>query len=53
MIGKACFIATHRIDSIINADVILLFKNGELIEKGTHKELMNIEGEYKKYFSLN
>ena len=53
MKGKTCFVATHRIDSIINADVILLFKNGELIEKGTHKELMNIEGEYKKFFSLN
>ena len=53
MKGKTCFIVTHRLDSIINADVILIFKNGELIQKGTHKELVNIEGEYKKLFSLN
>ena len=53
MKGKTRFIATHRLDSIINADVILIFKNGELIQKGTHKELINIEGEYKKLFSLN
>ena len=53
MKGKTRFIATHRLDSIINADVILIFKNGELIQKGTHKELINVEGEYKKLFSLN
>ena len=53
MEGKTTFIATHRLDSVINADVILMFKNGELIQKGSHKELINIEGEYKKFFTLN
>ena len=50
---KTTFISTHRLDSAINADVILMFKNGELIQKGSHKELINIEGEYKKFFTLN
>ena len=53
MEGKTTFIATHRLDTVINADVILMFKNGELIQKGSHKELINIEGEYKKFFTLN
>ena len=53
MQGKTTFFATHRLDSIISADVILMFKNGELIQKGSHKELINIEGEYKKMFTLN
>ena len=50
MKGKTTFIATHRLETIINADAILILKNGELIQKGTHKELINIEGEYKNYF---
>jgi ABC-type multidrug transport system fused ATPase/permease subunit len=53
MRGKTTFFATHRLDSIISADVILMFKNGELIQKGSHKELINIKGEYKKMFTLN
>ena len=50
MKGRTSFIATHRLDSIVNADVILFFKNGKLVQKGTHKELINVEGEYKKLF---
>ena len=53
MQGKTTFFATHRLDSIISADIILMFKNGELIHKGSHKELINIEGEYKNMFTLN
>ena len=53
MKGRTTFIATHRLDSIIDADVILVFENGRLIQKGTHRELINCEGEYKKLFELN
>ena len=53
MKGKTTLIATHRLDSIIDANQILVFKNGKLIQNGTHKELINIEGEYKKLFALN
>ena len=53
MKGRTTFIVTHRLDSIIDADVILVFDNGQLIQKGTHKELINVKGEYKKLFALN
>ena len=53
MKGRTTFIVTHRLDSIIDADLILVFENGKLIQKGTHKELINVEGEYKKLFALN
>ena len=53
MKGRTTLIVTHRLDSIINADIILVFENGKLIQKGTHNELINQEGEYKNLFSLN
>ena len=53
MKGRTTFIVTHRLDSIIDADVILVFENGRIIQKGTHNELINIDGEYKNLFSLN
>ena len=53
MKGRTTFIVTHRLDSIIDANIILVFENGRLIQKGTHKELINKEGQYKKLFSLN
>jgi ABC-type multidrug transport system fused ATPase/permease subunit len=53
MKGRTTLIATHRMDSIINASKILVFKNGQLIQNGIHKELINIEGEYKNLFALS
>ena len=53
MKGRTTFFVTHRLDSIINADVILVFENGKLIQKGTHQELIKQEGEYKNLFVLN
>ena len=51
--GRTTFIVTHRLDSIIDADLILVFENGRLIQQGTHRELIIIEGEYKRLFALN
>ena len=53
MKGRTTFIVTHRLDSIKDADVILVFENGKLIQKGTHEELINVNGQYKFLFSLN
>jgi ATP-binding cassette subfamily B protein len=43
------FIA-HRLSTIINADLILFMKNGEIIERGTHSELLNNNDEYVRLF---
>ena len=53
MKGRTTFIVTHRLDTIKNADVILVFENGRLVQKGTHEELINVNGQYKFLFSLN
>ena len=52
MKGRTTFIVTHRLDSIIDADLILVFENGKLIQQGTHYELIHIEGPYKYLFAL-
>ena len=53
MKGRTTFIVTHRLDSVIDADLILVFENGKLIQQGTHYELIHIEGVYKYLFALN
>jgi ABC-type multidrug transport system fused ATPase/permease subunit len=53
MKGRTTFIVTHRLDSIVNADVILVFENGRLVQKGTHEELIKVNGQYKFLFALN
>lgn len=44
--GRTSFIVAHRLSTIINADLILVIKNGEIIEQGNHKELLRLKGEY-------
>lgn len=50
MIGKTSIIVSHRISSIKHADVIIYLKDGEIIEMGTHYELIALKGHY---FKLN
>ena len=44
--GRTSFIVAHRLSTIINADLILVIKDGTVIEKGNHKELLKLKGEY-------
>ncbi len=46
MVGKTSLIVSHRISSIKHADVILYLKDGEIIESGTHEQLLSKKGEY-------
>jgi ABC-type multidrug transport system fused ATPase/permease subunit len=48
--GRTTFIITHRLPIIQNADMILMLQDGELVEKGTHKELMAKGGVYKEIY---
>jgi ATP-binding cassette subfamily B protein len=48
--NKTTIIVSHRISSIKNADTVIVLENGEIIQKGTHNELVNIEGYYKELF---
>ena len=51
MKGKTSFVIAHRLSTIKNADMILLLDNGEIIEKGTHEELLEKNGEYSKLYN--
>jgi ATP-binding cassette subfamily B protein len=50
MKGKTNFVIAHRLNTIKNADLILVLNEGEIIEKGTHQELMNKKGFYYNLF---
>ncbi|WP_406616167.1 ABC transporter ATP-binding protein [Mycoplasmopsis hyopharyngis] len=45
-------VIAHRLNTIKNADKILLINKGKIIEQGNHKELMNLKGEYQKLYSI-
>ena len=45
--GKTLIVIAHRLNTIRNANKILVIKNGQIVESGTHEELMTKGGEYK------
>lgn len=51
MKGRTTFIIAHRLSTIKNADMILVMKDGDIIETGTHKELMKQNGFYTNLYN--
>ena len=49
--GKTSFIIAHRLSTIKNADLILVMKDGNIIEQGSHNELMNKKGFYADLYN--
>ena len=52
MVGRTTFMIAHRLSTIRNADVILVMNQGELIEQGTHDELIATGGFYKQMYDM-
>lgn len=50
MQGKTSFVIAHRLSTIKNADLILLMAKGNIIEQGSHEELMKQKGQYYQLF---
>lgn len=50
--GKTIITIAHRLSTIENADQILVVDNGRIVQCGTHKELINQEGVYKRFISI-
>ncbi len=52
LIGKTALIIAHRLSTIIDADRIYVIKNGQIIEEGTHDELIKKNGEYTRLYKI-
>ena len=52
MKSRTSLVIAHRLSTIENADKILVINNGEIIEKGTHLELLQNSGAYKKLYDI-
>ena len=44
--GRTCILIAHRLSTVINADKIAVVDNGEIVEIGTHEELLKQQGAY-------
>ena len=49
--GRTSFIIAHRLSTIKNADLILVMKEGNIIEQGNHEELMQKNGAYAELYN--
>ena len=50
MKDKTCFVIAHRLSTIQHADLILVVKDGNIVETGTHDSLMSMQGFYRKLY---
>ena len=50
MTGRTTFVIAHRLSTILKADMILVMKDGGIVEKGTHEELLELNGLYASMY---
>lgn len=50
MSGRTCFVIAHRLSTIVDADLILVIRDGQIVEQGTHRSLLAQKGFYFEMF---
>lgn len=50
--GRTTFVIAHRLATIVNADQILFIENGQIVERGNHEELMQLNNKYRKFYEM-
>ncbi len=53
MQGRTTFVIAHRLSTVKNADCIMVLEQGEIIERGTHEELLQKKGRYYQLYTGN
>ncbi len=48
--GRTTFVIAHRLSTIVTADQILVLEGGEIVERGTHRELLALNGRYRQLY---
>ena len=51
--GRTSFIIAHRLSTVAHADRIVVLRHGQMVEVGTHDELMNLKGFYYRLYTLS
>ena len=51
MSDRTTFVIAHRLSTIRNADAIMVLENGEIIEWGTHEQLLAMKGRYYELYT--
>ena len=49
--GRTSFVIAHRLSTIRNADLILVMRDGEIIEQGNHEKLLKLNGFYAELYN--
>jgi ATP-binding cassette subfamily B protein len=52
MVGRTSFVIAHRIQSLMNADLVLVMDKGRIIQRGSHAELVAVEGPYRQIYDI-
>ncbi|MBV9189215.1 MAG: ABC transporter ATP-binding protein/permease [Betaproteobacteria bacterium] len=50
--GRTTLVIAHRLSTVMDADQILVLQNGRIVERGTHKQLLDAQGEYARMWAL-